>query len=348
MKSDLIKLIEKAIPISRKVAFEVSRTKSEKHGHWTSNVAMILAKEVKKNPREIASQIISDMPKHKMVEKIEVAGPGFINFFLTEDAYLQFTKELLKKKDGYFPYKEEKPKKILIEYVSANPTGPLHIGHGRGAAFGSALSNLLIKAGNKVTQEYYVNDAGNQIESLKNSVWLRYLELLGISFEFPSLDKRVEKSFFYQGEYIKGIAKQIFDKFGYKFLPNEISNILKKNSKPVKSNSLTFKDISWVDTNGKIVIHQEEERKLDTISNLVSLMYWEPAEVNVKPESSDDGYVTAMSFSDDRVNLFEESVISFSLKNITNTLKKFRVNQDNYFSETSLYENFYRSLIQIL
>ena len=342
MKSDLIKLIEKAIPISRKVAFEVSRTKSEKHGHWTSNVAMILAKEVKKNPREIASQIISDMPKHKMVEKIEVAGPGFINFFLTEDAYLQFTKELLKKKDGYFPYKEKKPKKILIEYVSANPTGPLHIGHGRGAAFGSALSNLLIKAGNKVTQEYYVNDAGNQIQSLKNSVWLRYLELLGISFEFPSLDKKVNKSFFYQGEYIKGIAKQIFDKFGYKFLPNEISNILKKNSKPVKSSSLTFKDISWIDTNGKIVIHQEEERKLDTISNLVSLMYWEPTEVNVKPESSDDGYVTAMSFSDDRVNLFEESVISFSLKNITNTLKKFRVNQDNYFSEMSLYEDSYR------
>ena len=175
MKKDIQGLLEKTIYTitETNVSIEVLRTKSEVHGDWTTNVAMILAKELKKNPRDLAYEIISSLGDHEWIDKVEIAGPGFINFFLSNEASLSYLKKLIKNRDFYFSFAEDTPKKILIEYVSCNPTGPIHVGHGRGAAFGSALTNLLMKAGNDVIQEYYVNDRGLQSETLGLSVCLR-------------------------------------------------------------------------------------------------------------------------------------------------------------------------------
>ena len=160
---------------SKDLSIEIVKTKSEEHGDWSSNVAMIEAKKRGENPKELAKKIINSISKEDWIEKIELAGPGFINFFLSKKANLKYLKEILDNKESFFPYKEKNKKNILIEYVSSNPTGPLHVGHGRGAAFGSSLSNLLKKSGNKVTEEYYVNDQGLQTKILADSVLMKYL-----------------------------------------------------------------------------------------------------------------------------------------------------------------------------
>ena len=221
MKKDIQSLLEKTISkiTENNISVEVLRTKSDIHGDWTSNVAMILAKDLKKNPRDLAYEIISSLGSHNWLDKVEIAGPGFINFFLSNDASLSYLKKLIKSKDSYFPFVEEIPKKILIEYVSCNPTGPIHVGHGRGAAFGSALTNLLIKSGNNVIQEYYVNDRGLQSETLGLSVFLRYQELFGIEISFPEDC--------YQGDYIKDTAIELKRSFQDKFLISDVDRFLK-------------------------------------------------------------------------------------------------------------------------
>ena len=221
MKKDIQSLLEKTISkiTENNISVEVLRTKSDIHGDWTSNVAMILAKDLKKNPRDLADEIISSLGSHNWLDKVEIAGPGFINFFLSNDASLSYLKKLIKSKDSYFPFVEEIPKKILIEYVSCNPTGPIHVGHGRGAAFGSALTNLLIKSGNNVIQEYYVNDRGLQSETLGLSVFLRYQELFGIEISFPEDC--------YQGDYIKDTAIELKRSFQDKFLISDVDRFLK-------------------------------------------------------------------------------------------------------------------------
>ncbi len=136
--------------------FQVTKPQDSLHGDWSSNIALIMAKQMKKNPRELAIDIINSLEDLDYSEKIEVAGAGFINIFLKEDIFFSQIKNyaLGNFKDLLI---ERKPRKILLEYVSSNPTGPVHVGHGRSAAFGSALANLLKVAGNKVTQEYYRN-----------------------------------------------------------------------------------------------------------------------------------------------------------------------------------------------
>ena len=164
---------------------------------------MIEAKKRGENPKELAKKIINSISKEDWIEKIEIAGPGFINFFLSKKANLKYLKEILDNKESFFPYKEKNKKNILIEYVSSNPTGPLHIGHGRGAAFGSALSNLLKKSGNKVTEEYYVNDQGLQTKILADSVHMKYLEKFNID------TSEIDNTNFYKGSYIDELASKI-------------------------------------------------------------------------------------------------------------------------------------------
>ncbi len=188
--------------------FQVSKPQDSLHGDWTSNLALIMAKQMKRNPRELANEIVETLESPQSFEKIVIAGAGFLNFYLKEEMFFEKTKEFAK---GKFETPLEKnPKKILLEYVSSNPTGPIHVGHGRSAAFGSALANLLKEAGNNVTQEYYLNDRGLQAKTLGLSVFLRMQELQGIDVNLPEGC--------YAGEYVKDLSLKAKKKFKKKFL----------------------------------------------------------------------------------------------------------------------------------
>ena len=183
--------------------------KIEIHGDLSCNVAMILAKKLKKNPRQIAEEVISNLEfDDNVIQKIEIAGPGFINFFFTPQSITQIVKPILEQKNNFGRAEKYKGKKANVEFVSANPTGPLTVGHGRNAVIGDTVANLLEAIGYSVDREYYFNNAGRQMRVLGDSVKLRYLELLGEQVKFP-LD-------YYQGEYIKDIAKKLFDEYGNK------------------------------------------------------------------------------------------------------------------------------------
>ena len=184
-------------------------TKDKKHGDLASNVALVLAKLEKKNPRELAERIITFLPNSPVIEKVEVAGAGFINIFLTAEALQNIVKIILETKEAYGTSKMGRAKKVLVEFVSANPNGPLHVGHGRHAAFGSVISNLLDAVGFETYREYYVNDAGRQMDILTASVWLRYLGLCGEAITFPVNA--------YQGEYVIDIARLVKEKYGTQF-----------------------------------------------------------------------------------------------------------------------------------
>jgi len=201
--SDLLKAVIDDLFDRGDLIPEIVKTKSEVHGDWSTNIAMILAKELQENPKELAKKIISSLPDKKWIEKVELAGPGFINFFLTNLANLNYLKDLVKSEGSFYPFQEKTKKNILIEYVSSNPTGPLHVGHGRGAALGSSLSNLLKKSGNDVLQEYYVNDQGLQTKILADSVHKKYLE------KFKIDTSKIDDANFYKGEYIDDLAAKI-------------------------------------------------------------------------------------------------------------------------------------------
>lgn len=180
---------------------ELTRTKQASHGDYSCNLAMQLAKPLRKNPREIASLLIEALPDSPYLEKVEIAGAGFINLFLKVSAKQQIIANIFQNGHQFGHSDAYNGKKIQIEFVSANPTGPLHVGHGRGAAFGASLANLLTTVGYSVSREYYVNDAGRQMDILALSTWLRYLELHDITIPFPSNA--------YQGEYVRGMAQLI-------------------------------------------------------------------------------------------------------------------------------------------
>jgi arginyl-tRNA synthetase len=185
----------------RDIDIEVERTRDSSHGDFASNVAMRLAKAVRQNPRKIAEAVKSALPAHPAVAKIEIAGAGFINFFLHDDSYRAEIGRILALGDSYGRSTSGRGKSALVEFVSANPTGPLHVGHGRGAAYGATVANLLEAVGYRVAREYYVNDAGRQMEILAASTWLRYLEQCGERFDFPANG--------YRGDYLLAIAGEL-------------------------------------------------------------------------------------------------------------------------------------------
>jgi len=208
-QSRLIALLEQAL---RQVAAEVAtnlplqveleRPKQASHGDFACNVAMQLGKAMKRNPRELAQAVIAALPASDLLEKAEIAGPGFINLFLKPAAWQGVAAEVLAQADAYGSGNLGRGAKVQIEFVSANPTGPLHVGHGRGAAFGASLSNVLKMAGYEVQREYYVNDAGRQMDILALSTWLRYLALCGEVVPFPGNA--------YQGDYVSTMADGIY------------------------------------------------------------------------------------------------------------------------------------------
>lgn len=188
---------------------QIDATKDKQFGDFASNIALILAKSAQRKPREIAEMIKSAMPSSPYISKTEIAGPGFINFFLTNDAFYQVIADVLHKGEQYGRSDYGKNKKIILEFVSSNPTGPLHVGHGRHASFGAAIADLLDAVGFNVHREYYVNDGGRQMDILAVSVWLRYLELNGETLLFPTNG--------YQGEYVVEIARQLDEQYHNKF-----------------------------------------------------------------------------------------------------------------------------------
>jgi arginyl-tRNA synthetase len=187
-------------------AIAVERTRDPKHGDFATNVALRLAKPARRNPRELAQAIIAALPSNSLVARTEVAGAGFINFFLTSDAYARELTKIHEQADRYGGSNLGKGERVMLEFVSANPTGPLHVGHGRQAAYGATLANLLNAIGFSVSREYYINDAGRQMDILTVSVWLRYLEQGGEEMPFPSNG--------YRGDYVKPLGELLRTKVG--------------------------------------------------------------------------------------------------------------------------------------
>ncbi len=185
---------------------QVENTRDKQHGDLASNVALTLAKAARRNPREIAQLICDNLPATAEVTKTDIAGPGFINFFISQDATAAVINKIIEHGNDFGKCQVGNNQSVQIEFVSANPTGPLHVGHGRGAAYGASLGNLLSVAGYNVQREYYVNDAGRQMNILAASVWLRYLALAGIEITFPSNG--------YQGSYVKDIAAELKTRVG--------------------------------------------------------------------------------------------------------------------------------------
>ena len=184
----------------------IERSRDSAHGDFATGVAMRLAKAARTNPRKLAEKIVALIPANDFVAKTEVAGPGFINFFMTPAAWQAEMSRVLAEGAGYGRGGGGAGSKAIVEFVSANPTGPLHVGHGRHAAFGATVANLLEADGWQVHREYYVNDAGRQMDILAASVWLRYLELLGETLPFPANG--------YRGEYVRPVAARLREAHG--------------------------------------------------------------------------------------------------------------------------------------
>jgi len=211
MKHYLQKLVESSLSILRNEQeidipenqlVQIERTRENQYGDFASNIALTLTKQTGLKSKNLAVKITENLPESDFVEKIDIAGPGFINFFLSRQANLQIVKDIHRDTEKFGHCNEGKGQSVLIEFVSTNPTGPLHVGHGRSAAYGASVANLLDVTGFSVSREYYVNDAGRQMDILTISVWLRYLNMCEEKIAFPIRA--------YQGDYISEIAGQLF------------------------------------------------------------------------------------------------------------------------------------------
>jgi len=218
MKAELQNLIASALQQMQinHGTVSVERTKDPSHGDFASNVALVLSKQVGTKPRDLAQRLVDTIQSTRggadlgaigrHIARMEVAGPGFINFHLSDGAYHGVVEDVLRLGDRYGRSTLGAGKRVQVEFVSANPTGPLHVGHGRGAAYGAAVADLLAYVGFDVHREYYVNDAGRQMDILGTSVWLRYLELCGEALDFPSNG--------YKGDYVWDIAATLHREHG--------------------------------------------------------------------------------------------------------------------------------------
>jgi len=234
MISKIIKILEETLTklnIELPQTIHLERTRRVDHGHFASNLALTLTKQLRKNPMMIAEEIVAAIDADEtFIKKIEIKKPGFINFFLSDNTLQDVISEVLDKKDDFGKSVLGKGKKVQVEFVSANPTGPLTVGHGRQAVLGDCIARILEWNGYDVDREYYYNDAGRQMRILGLSTFHRYKEILGSDEPMPED--------YYQGEYIRDIAKIIADEHGNKFL-NDADNEIFKNS----AEKAVFKDI---------------------------------------------------------------------------------------------------------
>lgn len=215
MKNQIHELITRAarqlqqsgdLPDALELNLQIERTRDKSHGDFASNIALTLARQARCNPRDLAQKIVDSLPQSALLSRVEIAGPGFINFFVAEGAQREVIRHILESGEVYGHSTVGHGRRVQVEFVSANPTGPLHVGHGRGAAYGATVADLLAAAGFKVHREYYVNDAGRQMNILAASTWLRYLEKCGEQITFPRNG--------YRGQYIFDIAAELYQRHG--------------------------------------------------------------------------------------------------------------------------------------
>ncbi len=215
MKHHLSELLSEAIhslksegvlPKEQSIDINLERTRDRKHGDFASNLAMVLGKTARCKPRDLAERLVAALPHSEQLTRVEIAGPGFINFYLSPTAYHANLTQILDSGEHYGRSDLGQGRSVQVEFVSANPTGPLHVGHGRGAAYGATVADLLDAVGYRVHREYYVNDAGRQMDILTTSVYLRYLDLCGEQLNFPSNG--------YQGDYVWDIGASLHRKHG--------------------------------------------------------------------------------------------------------------------------------------
>lgn len=267
MKKYLYELFEKAahkLEYLKDVDIVFSVPKQESHGDFSTNVAMLLTKELKKNPREIAGEIIKSLnDESNYLEKMEIAGPGFVNFYFNSSYTANIIKSILEACENFGRSNKYKNKRANVEFVSANPTGPLTIGHGRNAVLGDTVANLLEWIGYDVEREYYFNNAGRQMRVLGDSVKKRYLELLGEKIDFPED--------YYQGEYIKDIARSLQQEHNDSLREEDCEGIFKESAE-----KLIFKDIHTTLSNLGIVMKVYfnehtlyDDGKIDNILKLI-------------------------------------------------------------------------------
>ena len=215
MKQDIKELVSAALAViaadcqldpSQLPEPQLERTRDTAHGDFATNAAMTLAKLARAKPRDLAQRLVDALPASPLVARVEIAGPGFINFFLADEAHRAVVPRVMEAGHDYGRSRIGAGRRVQVEFVSANPTGPLHVGHGRGAAYGAVVADLLAAVGFDVHREYYVNDAGRQMDILGTSVWLRYLELCGETLRFPSNG--------YKGDYVWDIAATLHREHG--------------------------------------------------------------------------------------------------------------------------------------
>lgn len=215
MKQHLSQLMSEAVanlqkrgvlPPDHNVSIQLERTRDRQHGDFASNLAMVLCKAAGSKPRDLAEKLVSELPASRLVSRVEIAGPGFINFYLAPNAWYASLALIREQADTFGRSQIGQGRLVQVEFVSANPTGPLHVGHGRGAAYGATVADLLEAIGYRVHREYYVNDAGRQMDILATSVYLRYLDLCGIELPFPVNG--------YQGDYVWDISASLHRRHG--------------------------------------------------------------------------------------------------------------------------------------
>lgn len=277
----------------------LSRTRDRSHGDFASNIAMIAAKVAGQKPRDLAEKILAALPQVDVITKAEIAGPGFINFFLNDDQRFAVLDLILEQGSQFGQSQQFAGKKAQVEFVSANPTSSLHVGHGRGAAYGMTVANLLEAIGWTVQREYYVNDAGRQMDILATSTYLRYLELCGQNLTFPSNG--------YRGDYVTNdIAQKIFEQYGAQF------------NRPVSAVFAAVPDDavygSELDADGnKVLLSGNKEKHIDgLIANAQQLL----------------GHAD--------YQIFHQTALQVILDDIKDDLADFGVTFDMWFSEATL------------
>ncbi len=287
---------EGVLPADWQNKSQITRAKDPAHGDYASNIALVSAKLAKTNPRNLAEQIINALPENDLIAKIDIAGAGFINVFLNADAKFSVLADILAEKGNFGLSKEFQGQSVQVEFVSANPTSSLHVGHGRGAAFGMSVANLLEAVGYKVCREYYVNDAGRQMDILATSTYLRYLQLFDEQLVFPTNA--------YKGDYVIDYAKALKAEYADKYVFD-----LAEVYADVPADA-----VYETDSDGKqVLISGDKEKHIDGLI------------ANSKKLLGDDGY-----------QVFLDKALNTILADIKEDLGEFGVHYENWFSEKSV------------
>ena len=321
MKQYLVDLFNQAsnkLEYLKNLSIQLSVPQDHSHGDYSTNAAMLLTKQLRKNPREIAKEIIDNLElDNSIISKIDIAGPGFINFYFTPSYVNQLIAAINSEGERFGLSNEFTGKRANVEFVSANPTGPLTVGHGRNAVLGDTLAKLLESIGYSVDREYYFNNAGRQMRVLGESVALRYLEMLGQTVSFPED--------YYQGEYIKIIAKSLFDQYGSSLKDNINKEIFKNFAE-----ESIFNEIKGTLANLKISFNkfynEDDLYKNKHIENL--LKFFETKKLSYKKDEA-----TWLKFSDlgqdvDKVIVKSSGEPTYRLPDIAYHKTKFERNYD--------------------